>query len=177
MQQKLFLQNELTRLKPLREGGDISAVILAVHHPPLAFTPKKPSSATIRDDIDAACKSAGLWPDAILSGHAHFYQRMTRSVRINNSDWQIPYIIAGAGAYNKNPRQEVSKQEMQVEDTSDPQYRLHQFLPAYGYLKLTVQKAVRNTPRTLRVECHSPDPGLGKPADACVLDLTNHILL
>jgi hypothetical protein len=28
--------------------------------------------------IDAACKKAGIWPHAVLSGHAHNYQRFTR---------------------------------------------------------------------------------------------------
>jgi hypothetical protein len=89
-QQKIFLEKELLRLKPLRANGKISAVLLAVHHPPLSYTAKKPSSSTMRDDIDAACKSAGFWPDAVFSGHAHVYQRMTRALTINNVEWQIP---------------------------------------------------------------------------------------
>lgn len=176
-QQQLFLQKELTRLKPLRTKGQISAVILAVHHPPLSFAAKKPSSSTMRDDIDAACKTTGLWPDAVLSGHAHVYQRMTRSLTINNAEWQIPYVVVGAGGYNKDPRQEVNKKDMALQDVSDPQFRLHQFFPAYGYLKLILQAAAGSKSGTLRMEYHSPDPSLGRPADACVLDLKNHRLL
>ena len=29
--------------------------------------------------IDAACAKAGVWPHAFLSGHAHNYQRLTRT--------------------------------------------------------------------------------------------------
>jgi hypothetical protein len=34
-----------------------------------------------------------VWPHAILSGHAHNYQRYTRVV----DDMQIPYLVAGGG--------------------------------------------------------------------------------
>jgi hypothetical protein len=176
-QQKIFLEKELLRLKPLRANGKISAVLLAVHHPPLSYTAKKPSSSTMRDDIDAACKSAGFWPDAVFSGHAHVYQRMTRALTINNVEWQIPYMVVGAGGYNKDPRQEVNKTDMALQDVSDPQFRLHQFFPAYGYLKLTLNAAAGNKAATLRMEYHSPDPSLGRPADACTLDLKTHQLL
>ena len=69
-QQKLFFYNELVRLKAKRESGEIAAVLLAVHHPPLSFSLKKPSSAQMRDALDAACQEAGFWPDAVFSGHA-----------------------------------------------------------------------------------------------------------
>jgi uncharacterized protein YukJ len=126
-QQKMFLHDALASLKPKRESGQVAAVIIAVHHPPLSFSAKKPSSATMRDDMDAACNAAGLWPDAVLSGHAHVYQRMTRSVDTGGTTRQIPYIICGAGGYNKDPRQEVNKADFKLQDTSDPQFRLHQF--------------------------------------------------
>ena len=176
-QQKIFLQKEFVRLKPLRANGKVSAVILAVHHPPLSYTVKKPSSATMRDDIDAACKAAGFWPDAVFSGHAHVYQRMTRTLEIDNVAWQIPYMVVGAGGYNKDPKQEVNKKDMQLQDVSDPQFRLHQFFPAYGYLKVIVNAAAGNKAATLRMEYHSPDPSLGRPADACTLDLKTHQIL
>jgi hypothetical protein len=54
-------------------------------------------------DIDAACKAAGLWPDLVLSGHAHLYQRFTRTVGPNNQ--QTPYITAGSGGYAATPPQ------------------------------------------------------------------------
>jgi hypothetical protein len=176
-QQKLFLHDALASLKPKRDSGQIAAVVVAVHHPPLSFSAKKPSSATMRDDMDAACNAAGLWPDAVLSGHAHVYQRMTRSVGTGNAARQIPYIICGAGGYNKDPRQEVNKADFKLQDTSDPQFRLHQFFPNYGYMKLTVKKGSGRNHNILRLEFRSPDTTLGRPADACVLDLNDHVLL
>ena len=46
-------------------------------------------------EIDQVCKDTGVWPHAVLSGHAHNYQRFTRTV--NNHD--IPFIVAGGGGH------------------------------------------------------------------------------
>jgi hypothetical protein len=92
--QLTFLQNELTRLKPDREAGK-RAVLLAVHHPPLSADARHGGSSGELADIDACCKAAGLWPDAVLSGHAHLYQRFTRTIQGK----QTPYVVAGSGGY------------------------------------------------------------------------------
>ena len=47
-------------------------------------------------DIDACCKSAGLYPDVLLCGHAHLYQRFTR---VMPGGKEVPYIVAGSGGY------------------------------------------------------------------------------
>jgi uncharacterized protein YukJ len=176
-QQTLFLYNELVRLKPLRESGKIAAVLLAVHHPPMSYSAVKPSSQAVRNDIDKACDQASFWPDAIFSGHAHVYQRMTRTVNAAGTSRDIPHLVCGAGGYNINPRQEVDKGDMQLQDTSDPQFRLHRFLANYGYMKLTVTPKSSGKNGTLRVEFFSPNINTGGAADACVLDLKTHALI
>ena len=45
--------------------------------------------------IDAVCTKTGVWPHAVLSGHAHNYQRFTRM----HGNTQIPYIICGNGGH------------------------------------------------------------------------------
>ena len=45
--------------------------------------------------IDKACNDAGVWPHAVLSAHAHNYQRFTRL----HGKTQIPYIICGNGGH------------------------------------------------------------------------------
>jgi uncharacterized protein YukJ len=173
-QQKLFLYSELKRLKPLRDSGAIAAIVVAVHHPPLSFNPAKPSSARMRNDMDAACGEAKCWPDAVLSGHAHVYQRMTRTVPIDSETWQIPYLVAGSGG-QYNPRQEIDKAGVKLLDQQDASFKLHHFLPNYGYLRVTVRPARGAQNPTLRIEFHSPDLNAGHPsADACVLDLKTH---
>ena len=173
-QQKLFLFSELKRLKPLRDNGTISAILLAVHHSPMSFNLKKPASVTMRNDIDLACKQASCWPDAVFSGHAHIYQRMSRLLTIEGEAWQIPHFIAGSGGYANKPNQEVDKKDMATMDTSDPEFRLHNFMMGYGYLLVTVTPG---KPAMLRVEFHSPDVNNGLAADTCVLNLSTHQIL
>lgn len=98
-----FLTAELKRLKPEREAQQ-RAVLIAVHHPPLSVDAKTGGTAGLLKDIDACCASAGLWPDALLSGHAHLYQRFTRTV--NGRD--VPYIVSGSGGFAVTPPQQAA---------------------------------------------------------------------
>ena len=90
-----FLKSELARLKPDRIAGK-RAIILAVHHPPLSADAKHGGSTGIMKDLDVCCKAAGLWPDVLLSGHAHLYQRFTRNLP---NGQQTPYLVAGSGGF------------------------------------------------------------------------------
>ncbi len=175
-QQTLFLYNELVRLKLKRESGEIAAILLAVHHPPMSFSVDKPSSQALRNDIDNASQKAGIWPDAVLSGHAHVYQRMTRIVPAGGGR-QIPHIVCGAGGYNLSMKQEVDKADMKSEDTSDPQFRLHKFLLHYGYMKLTVTPKTSGKHGTAQFEFYSPNIVSGGAADVCTLDLQTNKLV
>lgn len=94
--QLAFLKAELQRLKPDRDAGN-RAVIIAVHHPPASVDETHGGSVGLSTDIDNACQAAGLWPDAVLSGHAHLYQRFSRTVP--GLTREIPYVISGSGGY------------------------------------------------------------------------------
>ena len=89
-----FLRAELQRLAPARKAGE-RAVIIACHHPPASVDGKHGGSTGLAADIDAASRAAGFWPDAVLSGHAHLYQRFTRKV----DGREIPYVVAGSGGF------------------------------------------------------------------------------
>jgi len=93
--QLTFLQSELERLKPQRQAGQ-RAVLIAVHHPPLSADSKHGGATGLEQDIDSCCAAAGLWPDAVLSGHAHLYQRFTRVVNKR----QVPYVVSGSGGFS-----------------------------------------------------------------------------
>ena len=90
-----FLKSELARLKPLHDAGQ-RAVIVAVHHPPLSADAKHGGSTGVQTDLDTCCKAAGLWPDMVLSGHAHLYQRFTRT---NPNGKQTSYLVCGSGGF------------------------------------------------------------------------------
>jgi hypothetical protein len=90
-----FLQAELARLAPARKAGE-RAVIIACHHPPASVDAGHGGGSGLADDIDNASRVAGFWPDAVLSGHAHLYQRFTRRV----DGREIPYVVAGSGGFS-----------------------------------------------------------------------------
>jgi hypothetical protein len=92
--QLAFLKAELQRLAPARKAGQ-RAVIVACHHPPASVDSNHGGSTGLAADIDSAAQAAGFWPDAVLSGHAHLYQRFTRRV----GGREIPYIVAGSGGF------------------------------------------------------------------------------
>jgi hypothetical protein len=90
-----FLKAELKRLKGEREAGE-RAVIVACHHPPASVS-EHPGSEGLEKDLDSTFTESGLYPDAVLSGHAHLYQRFTRAV----GGREIPYVVAGAGGFSE----------------------------------------------------------------------------
>jgi 2',3'-cyclic-nucleotide 2'-phosphodiesterase (5'-nucleotidase family) len=86
--------SELQRLAPLRKALD-RAVIVACHHPPASADTTHGGTTGLANDLDRAFTAAGFWPDAILSGHAHIYQRFSRSA----DGREIPYVVAGSGGH------------------------------------------------------------------------------
>jgi Calcineurin-like phosphoesterase len=130
-----FLAEELKRLKPERDAGE-RAVIVACHHPARSVG-EHPGSEGLAEDLDKAFKESGLWPDAVLSGHAHLYQRFTRKVEGR----EIPYVVAGAGGFSETaPRTKVPKGTTEGEYTLAVDPIIH-----FGYLTVTVEKAKRLT--------------------------------
>src|SRR5277367_6657195 len=110
-QQTAFLLAQLQAAAAQRKqsGAAPFALIIAVHHPPFTISSEHFPSPQMLAEIDAACKSAGIWPDLVLSGHAHLYERYTRVMKTDGR--QIPYLVAGNGgkgnkltlvAYNDN---------------------------------------------------------------------------
>lgn len=70
-------------------------VIVTLHHPPYSCDAHHGGSASIGAVIDTAAVAAKRWPDLVLSGHVHSYQRFTRTV----AGKFIPYVVCGASGY------------------------------------------------------------------------------
>jgi hypothetical protein len=141
-----FLKDELKRLKPEREAGK-RAVIVACHHPPASVS-EHPGSAGLDKDLTSAFEDADLWPDAVLSGHAHLYQRFTRKV----GEREIPYVVAGAGGFSETrPRTKVKAGTTQGEYTlvADP-------IVHFGYLTVTVDMNLNR----LTIDYRPSDPNV-----------------
>lgn len=75
-------------------------VIVAIHHPCYSLDTAHGGYGETLEKLDSAFNAAGRWPDAVLSGHVHDFQRFTRTV----GNTKIPYIVAGAGGYANNLR-------------------------------------------------------------------------
>jgi hypothetical protein len=117
-------------------------------------------STGLAKDIDTACQGAQLWPDAVLSGHAHLYQRFTRRV----ADLEIPYLVSGSGGFAvSGPQAGLGSAPVTMEDHTleiDP-------VVDYGYLTVTVD--LSKDAKTLAIAFHSPN--LGRNHDSVVVNL------
>jgi hypothetical protein len=163
-----FLDAALQRIADEKFAG---AVIIAVHHPPYA-TGKHSGSPLMLKDIDTSCKKTGVWPHAVLSGHAHSYQRYTRSI----NKMEIPYVIAGNGGHGLTPLVRTGQPALRVpvRTPSDPNVTFESYDDQdYGYLRVVV------TTQQLRIEYHpAPDGGAAKtPDDAVTVDLASRTLV
>jgi len=119
-------------------------------------------------DIDVACKATGLWPDVVLSGHAHLYQRFTRKV----SNREIPYVVAGSGGHNVTlPRGEVIGK---APITWGEYTLVKEPVLKYGYLTVTVDMSTRGK-ESLTVLFSSPsDPSV---RDQVTVNLVSNSLI
>jgi hypothetical protein len=99
--QVTFLTQQLAAALAARQADpqnkNPQALIIAVHHPPFTGSSQHFPSAAMLANIDSCCKQAGIWPDLVLSGHAHLYERYTRTMKADGR--QIPYLVAGNGGY------------------------------------------------------------------------------
>ena len=150
-------------MKKLKSGG-LPAVILAIHHVPRWMPGEKDPTST---NIDATCKKAGFWPDAVISGHAHLYQRLVRQ----DTGQHIPYIITGAGGHAISPGQEVAKPYMKTLDA-----RLGHVMFESGYVRATVTSSANGDP-SIRFEYHSVNAASRGPDDLCQLNLKTNKLI
>lgn len=153
--QLTFLRAALTRVK---KEGYKGALLFADHHPPYTAGGQHGWSIDMGNQIDKICTEVGVWPHAFLSGHAHNYQRFTRTR--NGDKTQIPYVICGNGGHN---HQALSKsgghtirapQVIQKSDAGHDLVVLENYDDQdYGYLRLVV------SPTHLRIEYHPASDG------------------
>jgi hypothetical protein len=163
-----YLTAALTRVKTEKFAG---ALLFAHHHPPYAAGGQHGSSLQMRQQMDAVCTAVGVWPHAVLSGHAHNYQRFTRH-RSDGTD--IPYIVCGNGGHNVQKLQSSGSvplrtpQVFQVKTATDDAVTFENYDDTdYGYLRIIATAA------QLRIEYHPASDGAGAktPDDSVTIDL------
>lgn len=163
------------------------ALILAVHHPPFTASSQHFPSAAMLKQIDTCCEQAGIWPDLVLSGHSHLYERYTRTMKADAR--QIPYVVAGNGGYynlskmktNANGAKPTAGQQSEPDGQGNA-ITLDQYNDTdYGFLRITVSAT------TILVEALTvkpdvttavPPPPMPPPAviDRFTVDISSHII-
>ncbi len=164
-----YLQAALARVKSDAFAG---AVILAHHHPAYTAGNKHGWSIDLTAQVDNICEKTGVWPHAVLSAHAHNYQRFTRE----NGGRQTPYIIAGNGGHNVTHMTRRGSSPLRtpmVVQPGDDQVTLENYDDQnYGYLRIVVNA------QQLRIEYHPASDGdtAKTPDDSITVDLASRML-
>lgn len=146
--QVTFLTAQLQAAQAARQADTQNqnsfALIIAVHHPPFTGSSQHFPSAAMLKQIDDCCQQAGIWPDLVLSGHAHLYERYTRVMASDGR--QIPYVVAGNGGYYNLSKMKMNaqKQKPVAGSHSEPDglgntVNLDQYNETlWGFLRITV---------------------------------------
>ena len=186
-----FLTTQLARVKSDNFSG---ALLLATHHPPFNYAP--PSGGTgaggihggspsMLAQIDSICASQGVYPHAFLAGHAHNYQRYTRTVKLAGNPYQVPFIVCGDGGHGVDAlvRAKLGSPAREPVDGADVSYLdPNPAIPAtglvlnrhddrdYGYLRVSVDAT------TLSIGFYQVGGGssLNTPADSVSVNLKTH---
>jgi hypothetical protein len=169
-----FLTAALNRVKSEKYTG---ALLIADHHPPYTAGSIHGWSIEMLGQIDAICNEVGVWPHAFLSGHAHNYQRFTRTRKRDGT--QIPYLVCGNGGHNIVPLTKGgtplrAPQIIQTARGTTDQVVLENYDDKnYGYLRIVVTSA------QLRIEYHpaSDGPTTKTPDDFVTVDLQSRKLV
>jgi len=171
--QLAFLQQQLTAAKAERANGQWRALIIATHHPPFTGSPFHVPSPGMLKQIDQVCASVGIYPDMHLAGHAHLYERYTRTV----GGKQIPYLVAGMGGYYNLPglkttgkRSTPPKTPQSGTDASGNPLTIQVYNDGtFGFLRITI------SPASIAGVFITVDPATGKTGtgDSFTLDLAS----
>jgi len=165
-----YLKAALTRVKSEKYAG---ALMIADHHPPYTAGSRHGWSVDLLNQIDSICDTVGVRPHAFLSGHAHNYQRFTRTRTADGTE--IPYLVCGNGGHNAQPLARTGSpprapQIIQPAQAHTDQVVLENYDAApghFGYLRIVATAA------QLRIEYHPASDGAGAktPDDAVTVDL------
>ena len=195
-------------LADIRKAADGRAVFLVLHYPPysatanfrergdpnLGPTPRPPGKTLepLGVLLQRAFRDSGQYPDAVLSAHAHHYQRLTYT---HADGRQIPYLIVGGGGHI--PVEKLSKPCAKGPDTAHPEALPAVVFPPglnfpagdrielaasndrdFGFLCVTLDRSSRSlTGEYFTAFTLDPAPGtLSALADSFTLDLSSHTL-
>lgn len=108
-------------------------LIVALHHPAYSCDAMHGGSAKMGSLLDGSFTQAGRWPQLVLSGHVHNWQRFTRTVHEGH---ECTYIVCGASGYH-NLHSMASNAAPGLQVTSDTVLAAFD-ATQYGFLRLSV---------------------------------------
>ncbi|MEO8967279.1 MAG: metallophosphoesterase [Solirubrobacteraceae bacterium] len=136
----------------LRAARADAVLLLAMHHPVYSADVEHGSNLSLGDILDDCFAASGRAPDAVLSAHAHNYQRFSRSLNGRS----VPYVVAGSGGFPELHRLGRGIPEPPAAFTGLPglsldafQHRAFGFLTVtadYGWARLDYSLVVRRRP-------------------------------
>jgi len=133
--QKTWLQKTLAKIASGRSATR-KALLIVVHHPPFS-TSGHNSSPGMLQDIDDCCAANHIMPDAVLSAHAHNYQRYTRYITFEGKPMQIPFPVVGTGG--RAVQKVLPATGAKTQDTYLNSYHTYdKAVSDYGYMTVTV---------------------------------------
>lgn len=168
--QTKFLTKQLQAAK-----NNAGATIVAVHHPPFSGDGTHGGSPKMLADIDSCIEAAQFSPHAILSGHAHIYQRYTREVKYKFADKasEVPYIVAGSGGHRVTQPRTASLTSTRTPTKHAQGVRMDKYIPDFGYMRVTVDD------KKIMLEFIQVNPSVGRTksaSDRVTVDLQTRML-
>ena len=137
--QKEWLVHELTTLP-----SEVP-LFVALHHPVYSADNHHSGSTYMKGLLEEAGNDAGRHPDAVLAGHVHNYQRLTRTLSDGS---KVPYLVTGAGGYhNLHQIMKVDGQRMVTpvtfpDETGDPVTLEAYSDDHHGFLRLEISRGL-----------------------------------
>jgi len=118
----------------LRAARADAVLLLAMHHPVYSADVEHGSNLSLGAILDDCFAASGRAPDAVLSAHAHNYQRFSRSLNGRT----VPYLVAGSGGFPELHRMGCGIPEPPAAFTGLPGLSLDAFQHrAFGFLTVT----------------------------------------
>lgn len=159
----------------LKAADKSNALIVAIHHPPFSGDTEHSGSGVAEQVLFESFAATGRYPDLILSGHVHNYQRFTVTAQAAHGSYEIPCVVAGAGGYTKlgklhkidgaNPRTPLTLSDTLVLERYDQE--------KFGFLRVEVSKTqiVGTYLAAVYDESSTPPPDI---VDRFTVDLSAH---
>ena len=142
------------------------ALIVTVHHPAFSGDDEHSGSTVVDKVLLESFQATNRYPNLVLSGHVHNYQRFTKTLKGPKGILQVPYVVAGAGGYtNLGKLQKINGNYPKAPLPLGNGLTLEQYdQDNFGFLRLEVSKnqiagtyfsapyAVSGAPATKRVD-------------------------